>query len=122
MNNTNSFEYNYSADKQREIEGILRKYVDDNGDVYEQIVTLDKKAERRGTVMSVTMGAIGTLIMGIGMSIIMVGQVAFFAIGVLVGVIGLGIISLAYPLYKKITQKDREKVAVEIINLSSQVQ
>ena len=122
MNNTNTFEYSYSADRAKEVEAIRRKYEEPSEDKFEQLKALDRQAGRRGQILSLAIGIIGTLILGTGMSMVMVGQVSYFIPGVIVGIVGALALSSAYPIYKTVTKKDRDKVAGQVLALVKQIQ
>ena len=122
MDNTGTFEYNYSAERAREVEAIRRKYEEPQEDKFEQLKALDRKAERRGQILSIAIGIIGTLVLGTGMSMVMVGQVPYFIPGIVIGIAGAVAISAAYPVYKKVTKKDRDKVAGQVLALAKQIQ
>ena len=122
MDNKNTFEYNYSAERAREVEAIRRKYEEPAEDKFEQLKALDRKAERRGQILSIAIGIIGTLVLGTGMSMVMVGQVPYFIPGIVIGIAGAVAISAAYPVYKKVTKKDRDKVAGQVLALAKQIQ
>lgn len=122
MDNTDTFEYNYSAEKTREVEAIRRKYEEPAEDKFEQLKALDRQAERRGQILSIAIGIIGTLVLGTGMSMVMVGQVPYFIPGIVIGIIGAVALSTAYPIYKRVTKKDRDKVAGQILALVKQLQ
>ena len=120
-NNENTFEYTYSAKRQEEIEKIMSKYVEKEEDKMEQLRKLDQSVERPGTIASIVIGVIGTLIMGGGMSLVMVWGGALLVSGILLGVIGITILGLAYPVYQSITKKQREKLAPQILALSEEL-
>ena len=122
MDNKNTFEYNYSAERVKEVEAIRRKYEEPAEDKFEQLKALDRKAERRGQILSIAIGIIGTLVLGTGMSMVMVGQVSYFIPGIVIGIAGAVAISAAYPVYKKVTKKDRDKVAGQVLALAKQIQ
>ena len=42
-------------------------------------------------------------------------------IGIIIGILGMGIMGLAYPMYKKLTVRERAKVAEQIIALSNEL-
>lgn len=116
-----SFQYSYSAKQQDEVEAIKRKYMPKQEDKLEQLRKLDKSAETPGTVIGLIVGIIGTLIMGTGMSCVMVWAESLFVVGIVVGLIGIAMIALAYPAYKMITKKQREKIAPMILALSEEL-
>lgn len=121
MNNDNTFEYTYSAKRQEEIEKIKSKYVEKEEDKMEQLRKLDESVERPGTIASIVLGVIGTLIMGGGMSFVMVWGGALLIPGILIGVLGITVLILAYPVYQSITKKQREKLAPQILALSEEL-
>jgi isocitrate dehydrogenase kinase/phosphatase len=42
-------------------------------------------------------------------------------IGILVGVVGMVLVALAYPLYNRVLKKNRDKIAPEILRLSDEL-
>lgn len=115
------FEYTYSAKQQKEVERIRKKYLPKEEDKMEMIRKLDREAERPGMIASLATGVIGALILGIGMCCTMVWGESLFVLGIFVGVIGSALIAAAYPLYKKVTRVQREKVAEQILALTSEL-
>ena len=117
----NAFQYSYSSKQQSEIEAIKKKYMPKQEDKLEQLRKLDKSAETPGTVVGLILGIIGTLVLGTGMSCVMVWTESLFIVGILVGLLGIIMIALAYPVYKIITKKQREKIAPMILALSEEL-
>ena len=66
-------------------------------------------------------GHIDLMLLGIGMSCTMVWADKFFALGIVVGVIGIAGVLAAYPVYNAVTKKQREKLAPEIMRLSDEL-
>ena len=122
MDNKDTFEYSYSAERAKEVEAIRRKYEDPSEDKFEQLKALDRQAERRGQILSIAIGIIGTLVLGTGMSMVMVGQVPYFVPGIVIGIVGTLALSAASPIYKRVTKKDRDKVAGQVLALVKQIQ
>jgi hypothetical protein len=44
-----------------------------------------------------------------------------FIAGIVIGIVGMIVVGMAYPIYKKITKKERAKIAEEIIALSNEL-
>jgi hypothetical protein len=42
-------------------------------------------------------------------------------IGILVGVVGMVLVGLAYPIYNRVLKKERRKIAPEILRLSDEL-
>ena len=114
------FSYTYSAKQKQEIESIRRKYLSREENKLEQLHRLDKQAERPGTIVSILLGTISTLVLGVGMVLTMV-YTRYFILGIVIGLAGIAGVSLAYPLYLRITRREREKIAPEILRLTDEL-
>lgn len=128
-NTDTSFKYIYSAKEQDEIKRIRQKYMVQEDDGMTRLRKLDAKATSKATMMSLVLGIIGALVMGTGMSLTMtdlagiLGMTAMggMLVGVIVGLIGMTLVALAYPIYKKVLKSEREKIAPEILRLSEEL-
>jgi uncharacterized membrane protein YccF (DUF307 family) len=121
-----SFEYTYSAQRQQEVEKIRNAYLPKEEDKMEQLRRLHSIPTQKAQSASIAIGVIGTLILGTGMSLCMtelggfLGGTAMF-IGIPVGIAGMVLVALAYPLYNRVLKKQREKIAPEILHLSDEL-
>ena len=117
------FHYTYSASQQEEIKSIREKYAPpaQSEDKMERLRKLDASATKPGTIVSLVVGIIGTLILGVGMCCTLVWADIWFIPGIIIGVIGMIGVIAAYPLYHRITKKQREKLAPEIMRLSDEL-
>ena len=120
-NENEVFSYTYSAKEQEEVKQIRKKYMPKEADKMEQLRRLDRSVTRKGAAVSIVMGIIGALTLGIGMFCAMVWMGQWFIPGIVIGLVGIILVSLAYPLYTHITQKEREKVAPEILRLTDEL-
>ncbi len=124
---TESFNYTYSAKQQEEIKAIRKKYMPRDEDKMEQLRRLDASVTQKATVRSITVGTVGALIMGLGMSIFMTdigavfGSVLSMLMGIVVGIVGIVFISLAYPTYNRTLKIERERIAPEVLRLSDEL-
>lgn len=121
MEESRKFSYTYSAREQEEIKTIRQKYMSQEEDKMEQLRRLDKNATWKGTVVASILGVIGAFFLGIGMCCTMVWSGLLFVPGIIIGIIGLIVIAAAYPLYLKITKKQREKLAPQIMKLTDEL-
>ncbi len=132
-NQNNEFNYTYSAKEQAELKKIREKYLADTKtaelDKMAQIKKLDASVTKGATVISITLGIIGALIMGFGMSLIMTELKTFFSmsgttaliVGIIIGLVGMVAILVVYPLYQYISEKKRKKIAPEILRLTDEL-
>lgn len=122
MDDRESFEFTYSAPEQEEIRRIREKYLPKQESKLDQLRRLDESVTRKGTVVSLIVGIIGTLIMGAGMSMCMVWTDILLTPGIAVGLVGMVGVALAFPLYQRITARERERIAPEILRLSEELE
>ena len=117
------FNYTYSATQQEEIKRIREKYMPptQEEDKMERLRKLDASVTKPGTIVSLIVGIISTLIMGVGMCCTMVWADKLFIPGIFIGIIGITGVIASYPIYNRITKKQREKLAPEIIRLSDEL-
>lgn len=120
-NKQEPFHYSYSAKEQIEIQKIRKKYMAPEEDKMEQLRRLDRSVTQKGTAVSLIVGLIGSLMLGIGMCCCLVWENSWFVPGIIVGVIGIAVLAIAYPLYQCITRKEREKIAPEILRLTDEL-
>lgn len=120
--NSNNFNYTYSSAEQEEIKRIQKKYSLSlqKDDKIERLRRLDKSVEKPGTIISLIIGIVSSLVLGVGMCCTMVWT-KFFVLGIIVGIIGIAGIIMAYPVYVRITKKQKEKIAPEILRLSEEL-
>lgn len=122
MNHQNDgFHYTYSASQQEEVKLIREKYIPKETDKMEQLRRLDASTTKKSTIIALSMGIAGTLILGIGMCCSMVWGESLFVSGIVIGLVGIALIVSAYPVYIRVTKKQREKIAPEIIRLTDEL-
>ena len=127
MKNKQSFNFTYSAKEQEEIKKIREKYNPpvETEDKMTQLRRLDAKVNSKASIPAIVIGVIGTLIMGFGMSLIMTDlgndTLTDMIIGIVVGIVGLLLVCLAYPVYNRRLKKEREKAAPEIMRLTDEL-
>lgn len=126
MENKEGFSFTYSAAQQQEVENIRKKYLPKEEDKMEQLRKLHNSATQKAQACSIALGVIGALVLGTGMSLCMtelsgfLGGTAMF-IGIPVGLVGLVLVALAYPVYNRVLKKERERIAPEILRLTDEL-
>ena len=127
----NRFSYTYSAKEQDELKKIREKYIPmtESEDKMARLRRLDAGVTGGARAVSVSLGIVGTLVMGGGMSLCMtefsqiLGQNSDMSmgIGIIVGIVGGVLASLAYPIYNAIVKHRRKKIAPEILRLTDEL-
>lgn len=92
----------------------------------EQLRKLDRQTTQKAQSRAIALGVIGALIMGTGMSLAMTEPSAFLGdmamlVGIPVGLLGIVLAALAYPLYNHILKKERQRIAPEILRLTDEL-
>ena len=125
------FTYTYSAREQAELRRIREKYTapTEAYDKMARLRRLDASVTSTAQAIALVFGVVGTLMLGFGMSLIMTELAKILAmtrgtamvVGILVGILGGALASLAYPVYNAIVRIKRKKLAPEIIRLTDEL-
>lgn len=124
-----TFSYTYSAKEQAEIRAIRKKYAPaEEESPLQRIRRLDASVGNKARAIALTLGVIGALILGFGMSLALSELADFFGltremgmlIGIPVALPGIALICLAYPVYNRVLQKEKARVAPEILRLTEE--
>lgn len=130
-NENKGFSYNYSAKERIEVKKIRDKYTKPTKeeDMMARLIRLDSSVTSTAVTVALVIGIIGTLILGLGMSLCMtdLGDIIDLShevsmlVGIFIGISGGIILTLAYPFYNLIVKRKRKKLAPEIIRLSDEL-
>lgn len=128
---TGGFTYSYCAKQQEEVKRIREKYTDTAKaqDKMALLRKLDGSVTRTAQAVALSFGIVGTLLLGAGMSLIMTElsvilgakQETAMTFGIVIGVLGAVLASLAFPAYNAIVKAKRKKLAPEIIRLADEL-
>lgn len=129
QNQKDSYHFTYSANEQEELKKIRQKYQPQEENKMDKIRRLDEGVTKKAMIVSLSLGIIGALIMGSGMSLAMtdlgvnlgMNGTLSMILGIIIGVVGIVFVCLAYPVYNRIVKKEREKVAPEILKLTEEL-
>ena len=111
------------------LQKILTQYMEKNGSQKELdlLRQLDSEVKRPANIFGYTFGSASALIMGTGMSLVMtdigtqLGLTNTMVPGLVIGVIGLLMAIITYPVYKNILSSRKEKYADRILALSEKI-
>ena len=98
----------------------------EHGDL-EELKALDAKVKRPANVFAYVFGSISALVMGSGMSLVMTELGGMLGIaepmipGIVIGVAGMLMAIVNYPIYKGVLSSRRKKYAQQILDLSDRI-
>ena len=114
-------------DKQFIAQKIRAQYMEKESSELDELRALDAKVKKPANVFSYVFGSISAIIMGAGMSLVMTDIGATLGIanplipGILVGVVGMLMAIVNYPLHKGILNSRKKKYANRILKLSEKI-
>ena len=117
----NTFSYNYSAARNKEVESIRRKYMPHEESKLERLKKLDLRVQMAGTIESLCFGIVGALVFGIGMCFFLDVFAGAAWLSALFMIIGSLIMIPAYPIYRRIARKTKTELTPEILRLSEEI-
>ena len=100
---------------------IKKEYGSQEESKVERIIRLNKKVARPAEIIALAVGIIGSLILGFGMCLAMKIIMDAMALGIVIGCIGIFIISINYFLYKAILKRRKKKYGDEILYLANSI-
>lgn len=95
----------------------------------ERLRKLDHSATQKAQAYSIALGVIGALLLGSGMSLFMTdlaqkfGFIGYWvmALGIMIGLVGIVLVALAYPVYNLVLKKERARIAPQILQLTEEL-
>ncbi len=114
-------------DKEFLAQKIRTQYVEKENNELDTLKKLDAKVKRPANVFAYTFGVLGAIIMGGGMSLVMtdigttIGIKEPMTLGIVIGVAGMVIAIVNYPIYKSFLSNRKKKYANQIISLSDKI-
>lgn len=109
------------------VQKIRTQYTEKQDTQLDALKALDTKVKRPANVFAYVFGCISAIVMGSGMSLVMTDIGATLGIaeamvpGIVIGVIGILMAIINYPVYKKILASRRKKYAGKILELSEKI-
>ncbi len=109
------------------VQKIRTQYTEKEHTCLDELKALDAKVKRPAGVFAYVFGSISAIIMGSGMSLVMtdisetVGIQNPMLYGIVIGIVGMFMAIINYPVYKGILGSRRKKYADRIIALSDRI-
>ena len=110
------------------VEKIRTQYTEKEHTSLDELKALDAKVKRPANVFAYTFGSISAVIMGAGMSLVMTPIAEQLGLtfdpmipGIVIGVVGMILAIVNYPIYKGILGSRKKKYGAKILELSNQI-
>ena len=109
------------------VQKIRTQYTEKQHTELDALKALDTKVKKPANVFGYTFGSISAVIMGAGMSLVMtdigamIGLTSTMFPGIAIGVAGLLMALINYPIYKGILNARKKKYSKEILQLSEKI-
>ena len=114
-------------DQQFMAQKIRTQYMEKTPSELDALRELDAKVKRPANVFAYVFGSVSAIIMGAGMSLVMTDIGAILGIastmvpGIAIGVVGMALALINYPIYKGILNSRKKKYGAEILALSEKI-
>ena len=114
-------------DQQFMAQKIRTQYMEKESTELDELRALDAKVKRPVNIFAYLFGSVSALVMGSGMSLVMTnlgekfGMENSMAPGILIGLIGMFMAIINYPVYKKLLASRKQKYAEQILKLSEKI-
>lgn len=114
-------------DQQFIAQKIRAQYMEKESSELDELRLLDAKVKKPANLFSYLFGSFSAIVMGAGMSLVMTDVGSYVGIenpmipGIVIGVIGMALAIVNYPIYKSILNGRRNKYSAEILALSDKI-
>lgn len=112
------------SEREKIVKEIKEGYEPKEKTKYDELIALNRKVELPAYIFAYAFGVIGALILGLGMCLAMqvIGTgVPLMVLGIVVGIIGIALVSVNYPIFLAIMKSRKKKYAEKVIALSEEL-
>ena len=111
-----------NTNEKKYVEKTLKSYEEKKTTKLDELRALDKKAKSGANIFAYVFGSIGALVLGLGMCIAMeVILAGNMAVGIVIGLVGIAMVSLNYFIHQKLLASSKRKYAEQIRTLSNEI-
>ena len=121
---SNQFNFRYTApteEERKEIDSIRRQYApqEQTETKLQRLRRLDSLVKKTAVIWSLCLGIIGILIFGVGLTMVLEWDILLW--GVVLMLVGSAPMAIAYPIYKVVLKKYKNRYGDEILRLSEEL-
>ncbi len=109
------------------VQKIRTQYTEKENTQLDELKKLDSKVRRPANIFAYGFGSLSAIVMGAGMSLVMtdiggsLGMPESMVPGIVIGMAGLAMAIVNYPIYKCLLSSRRKKYAAQIMTLSDKL-
>ena len=109
------------------INKIKSEYSENEDKEFDTLMALDRKIKLPPIVQAYTIGIIGALVLGFGMSLLMtdlpvtMGIASYKTVGVICGIIGIALCAINYPTYSRFLDSRKKRYSPEILRMADKL-
>ncbi len=109
------------------VQKIRSQYTEKQYTELDELKALDAKVKQPANVFAIVFGTLSAIVMGVGMSLVMTDIGAILGLadamipGIVVGVVGLGMALLTWPIRNAILNSRKRKYGPRILELSEKL-
>lgn len=114
-------------DQEYLVQKIRTQYTEKEHTQLDELRKLDMKVKRPANIFAYIFGSVAAIVMGSGMSLVMtdigsvIGLEDAMVPGIIIGVVGMLMAIINYPVYKAILNSRKKKYAGQIMTLSDKI-
>lgn len=111
-------------EQERLVKEIRASYEEKKSTKYDELVALNKRVGLPAYIFAYSFGVVGALILGLGMCLAMqvIGTgIPLMVLGIVIGIIGIAMVCVNYPIFLKILKSRKQKYASQIVELSDEI-
>ncbi len=112
------------SEQERIVKEIKKSYQEEKNTKLDTLIALNKRVALPAYIFAYSFGIVASLILGLGMCLAMqvIGTgIGLMVLGIVIGVIGIAMVSVNYPIFKAILNARKKKYAEKIIALSDEI-
>lgn len=111
----------YQQNEKEIIEQIRASYEKQEPSKVEKLKKFDNSVKRPAEIFAYIFGVLGSLVLGVGMCLAMKVIGNLMVLGIVIGCVGIAMVSVNYLIYKKIEKARKKKYGSQIIALSTEL-
>ena len=115
-------------DQEYLVQKIRTQYTEKQHTELDALKALDARVKKPANVFAYVYGSLSAIIMGAGMSLVMTDIASTIGMsgdpmipGIILGIVGLGMALINYPIYRSLLNRRKEKYAPQILAMSEKI-